>query len=191
MLHRWNGPFDEHSVSRFLLIMREGANTDLYRTVHGISTQGPEHLGWLLKESGARFTAGGFAQSGPQEQSYAGLLRRVQAVQAFLGVQPEYVVHNSQWQPGREMNPVQEVTPEFREMVRKIIEDPCSGGNTVLENRKRNYWLGNMPPFLLAHYALMALGYKDIPDDVAKQLAPVATKAFDVFKHKRPDLEPW
>jgi hypothetical protein len=37
-----------------------------------------------------------------------------------------------------------EMTPELREMVRKVMEDPASGGSETLERRKRDYWRGSM-----------------------------------------------
>ncbi len=83
------------------------------------------------------------------------------------------------------------MTPELREMVRKVVEDPVSGGNEPFERRKREYWMGSMFSYGLAASALIALGYKDTPREVLDDLAPTVEEAFEVFKEKRPDLEPW
>src|SRR5215217_6582995 len=106
MLDRWDGPSDKSSVINFLVRMREGAKVDLYRTVQGSNLQAPDHLGWLQKERGGRFAAGGFAEPSLQQRILGNFITREEAVQAFMTTQPEYTVHNSQWQPGWRLGPV-------------------------------------------------------------------------------------
>lgn len=42
-----------------------------------------------------------------------------------------------------------------------------------------------------ARYGVAAYAYRTTKREVCEQLAPVVVEAFDVFKEKRPDLEPW
>ena len=77
------------------------------------------------------------------------------------------------------------------EEVRELTADPNSGGYGWLEHRKRDYWRGSMYSWGFAGAALTAIGYPDNTREVCEQLAPVVEEAFESFKAKRPDLDPW
>jgi hypothetical protein len=118
-------------------------------------------------------------------------LTREETADAFDTVPPQYAVHDAQWQPGWRVGPVEKVTPELREWVWRLTEDPGSGANGVLERRKIDYWRGSMESWSFAGAVLRALGYEDTPEAVLKELAPTVEAAFEVFKARRPGLEPW
>lgn len=181
--HRWDGPFDKGNVTNFLARMPEGAATQLYR-------EGGSLLGWLQKVRGGRFASGGFDDPRLMNPEPNGNVDRRGATDAFVAAAPDYVVHDALWQEDLPLGPLAEVNQEAREMVRKVVADPGSGGFPVLERRKRDFWRGSLYPYGLAHYALMALGYTDTPDDVAKELAATVVEAFEDFKLARPDLDP-
>jgi hypothetical protein len=187
MPERWDGPFEEGRVLNFLMRIREGTTIQLYRTYRGVSVEEAELLGWFKKESGARF----LADTPGLGQRFSGdLVELREAAQDFVATAPEYVLHDGQWAgPGNSAS-ISAVTPELREMVRKVVEDPASGGSESFERRKREYWMGSRYSYGFADSALLALGYKDTPRDVLDDLAPTVEEAFEVFKEKRPDLEP-
>jgi hypothetical protein len=97
---------------------------------------------------------------------------------------------------------IETVTPELREWVREVTEDPRSAGVRVLERRKADYLRfgkGARPPVVLVPDVLRALRIKDGDDDlkpenvsqsVHEQLAPVVEQAMEVFRRHRPDLDP-
>lgn len=188
MPERWDGPFDESLVFNFLARMREGATVQIFRTVRTSDTEDPQLLGWFQKQTNARFVAG--TPSLGQRFSVEPVKLR-DAVREFAAMDPEYVLHDAQWSPMNRPDPVRSVTPELREMVRKVVEDPASGGLKSLERRKRDHWIGSLNSYGLAESALLALGYNDTPREILDELAPTVEEAFEVFKEKRPDLEPW
>ena len=180
---RWDGPFEKGKVSNFLVRMPEGAAARLFRNDGSL-------LGWLQKTGGGRFITGGFEDPKLTNPDPRGNVDRHGAAEEFVAAGPDYVVHDALWQEDRPLGPLGKVTPEAREMVRRVVADPGSGGYPVLERRKRDYWRGSLYPYGLAHYALMALGYTDTPDAVAKELAATVVEAFEDFKLARPDLDP-
>ncbi|MDP9439853.1 MAG: hypothetical protein M3P49_14110 [Actinomycetota bacterium] len=187
MPERWDGPFDEGQVFNFLATMREGATVYLYRTYRGESVEEVESLGWFKKEPGARFLAD---TPGLGQRFEGNLVVLREAAREFAAAGAEYVVHDAQWAKPEDASTVRTVTPDLREMVRKVVEDSASGGYEPFERRKREYWMGSMYSYGLAEIALRALGYKDAPRKVLDDLAPTVEEAFKVFKERRPDLEP-
>lgn len=180
---RWDGPFGKGKVTNFLVRMPEGASVRLFG-------QDKRLLGWLQKIRGGRFVTGGFEDPALMNPDPRGNVDRLGAAEAFVAVDPGYVVHDALWQEDLPLGPLAEVTPESREMVGRVVADPGSGGFPVLERRKRDYWQGSLYPHGLAHYALMALGYTDTADEVARELSPTVSEAFERFKRARPDLAP-
>jgi hypothetical protein len=97
---------------------------------------------------------------------------------------------------------IQIVTSELQERVREITEDPRSAGVRVFERRKADYLrFGKRarPPVVLVPNVLGALRIRDGDDDlkpenvsqsVHEQLAPVVEQAMEVFRQRRPDLDP-
>ena len=189
MPERWDGPFDEGRVFNLLVRMREGATVQLYRTCRGASVEEAELLGRFEKARGGSVLADAPGLGPRFSGERVGLL---EAARKFARSSTEYVLHDSQWAGPETSSPVVgEVTPELREMVKKVVEDPGSGGSGPLERSKRRYWrAGGGRPHFLAESALLALGYKDTPQEVLDDLAPMVEEAFEIFKEKRPDLEP-
>ena len=97
---------------------------------------------------------------------------------------------------------IESVTPELEERVREITEDPRSAGIRSFERRKADYLrFGKKlrPPVVLVPDVLGALRIKDGDDDlkpenvsqsVREQLAAVVEQAMEVFRGRRPDLDP-
>lgn len=184
MQKSWNGPFDEGRVFNFLVRMREGATAYMYGTYRGASVEEAEPIGWYQKERGARFAAD---TPGLGQHVLGDTVPLSEAVQDFAATTPGYVVHDSQWTPEELLAPVTSATPGLKEMVRKVIQDPESGGNPWLKRRKERYRDGGgRRPDFLADSALIALGYKDTPQRILDELAPTAEKAFGVFEQARP-----
>lgn len=173
----------------FLIRMPLGASVSLYR--------GERHLvGWLQKFRGGRFLAGAFVDPGLMNPTAGGNADRHGAADALVAASPDYAVHDSLWQPEDRLGPLEVVTPEVRETVRRLVEDPGSGAAPVLARRKKDLGAGRLTPRLLAHSALSNLGYTDTPDEVAERLAGTVAEAFAVFEREgasagrraRPDL---
>lgn len=180
----------------FLVRMPEGARVSLWRTGGTDDAPQAQLLGWLEKVRGGRFLTSGFAEEALKNPVSGGNVDRFGAVEAIARARPEYATHTSHWQEGWRPEPVREVTPRVREMVRRVISDPGSGGSPNLERRKVEYWLneerpGGMSAGALTVNALLSLGFPDTPDGVAAELAPTAAEAFGEFKAARQDLDPW
>ena len=180
---RWDGPFGKGKVTNFLVRMPEDASVRLFR-------QDGRLLGWLQKVRGGRFVAGGFEDPALMNPDPRGNVDRPGAAEAFVAADPDYVVHDALWQEDLPLGPLAEVTPEAREMVDRVVADPGSGGFPTFERRKIDFWRGSLYPYGLAHSALMALGYTDTTDEVARELAPTVSESFERFKRARPDLDP-
>lgn len=180
---RWDGPFTPGKVTNFLVRMPEGAAARLFRADGSL-------VGWLQKVWGGRFVTGGFDDPALMNPEPGGNVDRRGATDSFVAAAPDYVVHDALWQEDLPLGPLVEVTPADRERVRRVVADPGSGGFPVLERRKVDFWRGSLYPYGLAHSALMALGYTDTSDEIAKELAPTVSEAFEDFKRARPDLDP-
>lgn len=190
---RWDGPFDKGSAMNFLVRMPVGAAAQLYR-------HSGDLIGWLEKVRGGRFATGGFAQAfadgALQNPVPEGNVDRHGAAEAVAQASPDYVVHDSLWQKGSPPERPTAATPELHEAVRLRVEDPGSGADPVLERRKLEHfhWREGTPgvlwlePYGLAHCALRSLGFRDVSDEVAKELAPTVTAAFDAYERERPGL---
>lgn len=180
---RWDGPFTEGKVNNFLARMPEEAAARLY-------SEDGRLLGWLQKARDGRFVTGGFDDPHLMNPDPRGNVDRPGAAKALVEAGPDYVVHDALWQEDRPLGPLTEVTPHAHALVGRVVEDPGSGGFPTLERRKIDFWRGSLLPYGLAHSALMALGYTDTSDEVAKALAPTVSEAFEAFKRARPDLDP-
>ena len=186
-MDRWDGPFGDNAVRGFLAHMREGATVELFRTRRAPGIEEADIVGWFQREANGRFvglTAAGNVLSG------AGL-RLNGAVDAFLELEPEWVLHNVAYKPAAVLGAVTDVSPRLRDAVREVVADPDSGGSRWLELRKIDHWNGRLFDWGLADAALTALGYPDKPERTSRALAPTVRDAFKEFKSKRSDLEPW
>lgn len=185
MQKRWDGPFDEKGlVFNFLVRMREGATIRLFRTVRTSGIEDPELLGWFRKQRGARFAA-----HAPDlgQRVFGDSVGLHDASDAVVAMRPGYALHDSQWSPGEDHGPVTSVTQRLSDMVRRVIEDPESGGSGPLKRHKEKHRdSSRRHPDFLAGSALLSLGYKDTPQRVLDELAPTAEEAFGVFEKVRP-----
>lgn len=183
---RWWGPFDKGLAMNFLIRMPEGASVSLYRHDRNL-------IGWLQKARGGRFVAAGFRDLTLLNPIPGGNADRHRAAETFVDAAPDYVVHDSLWQEGSPPEWPTRAPPELHDMVRTVIEDPGSGADPVLERRKEEHrhWRERTPgelrigPRLLAHSALRSLGFQDVPDAVAVELAPTARAAFENLERGR------
>ena len=186
---RWYGPFDKGRAMSFLVRMPVGATAQLYR-------HSGDLIGWLEKVRGGRFAAGGFEDDTLKNPAPEGKVDRHGAAEAVAQASPDYVVHDSLWQKGSPPERPTAATPELHEAIRARVEDPGSGADDVLERRKLDHfhWREGTPgvlwlePYGLAHCALRSLGFQDVSDEVAKELAPTVTKAFDAYERERSGL---
>ena len=188
LVDRWDGPFRPNEVRGFLAHMREGATVQLFRD--GAAPDGgreAELLGWLQRDRSGRFVG----LTGASNVLSGDALDLKEAVRAFAELAPEWVLHNVDWKPRTVVGAVEDVSPLMRDAVREIVADPDSGGSDWLKLRKIEHWKGHLLDWGLAGAALTALGYPDKPDHTSKALAPTVRDAFEEFKAKRPDLEPW
>jgi hypothetical protein len=147
-----------------------------------------EPLGWFQKDQIERFAA---QTPSLGQRLWGDWIGLEEAVAAFMEIDPDYVLHNAERIARRSLGLITEVTPEMREEVRAVTEDPKSGGYRWLERRKQNYWRGSMYSWGFAGASLTAIGYPDKTPKVCEELVPVVEDAFEIFKRKRPDLEPW
>lgn len=186
-MDRWDGPFGANAVRGFLAHMREGATVELFRNRRAPVGDEADLVGWFQREPDGRFvglTAAGNVLSGSG-------LHLKETVDAFLELEPEWVLHNVAYKPRAVIGAVTDVSPPLRDAVREVVADPDSGGSRWLELRKVDHWNGSLFDWGLADAALTSLGYPDKPERTSRALAPTVREAFENFKVARSDLEPW
>jgi len=144
-----------------------------------------EANGWLQKDEGGRFASQtDQTDRAPELVASGRALALDEAVQFLLNIDPEYVVHNSPDLPAggvvrRDTRwEVLEPTPQMRERVRRLIEDPQSGEHLPLHGRKIEYWMGSFPSVAVGCYVLrLVLQYGEPRQSVCEALAPVVGEA--------------
>ncbi len=129
--------------------------------------RGTRPRGWLQREADGRFV--GLTASGNVLPGYG--LRLGGAVDAFLELEPEWVLHNAAYKPAAVLGAVTDVGPSIREAVREVVADPDSGGSRWLELRKIDHWNNRLHDWGLADAALTALGYPDKTERTSRALA--------------------
>ena len=188
ILDRWEGPFEQTTVRDFFATMRDGVVVHVFKTYTGPSgQQDADPQGWFQKEDTDSFTADTPTLGQRLWGNWIGL---DEVVKALLDLDPEYALHNSEQVARRSLGHIREATQVIREEVREVSEDPQSGHVPWLTRRKIDYWRANTYSWGLASAALHALGYPNHTPEVCEELVPVVEDAFEVFKQRRPQLDP-
>lgn len=79
------------------------------------------------------------------------------------------------------------MTPELKERVREITENPNSGGRPPLTRSKNDYLIGSLLLWGLTERVMLHLGYKreDYGDEIRKELEPVVFAAMRCYAERR------
>jgi hypothetical protein len=82
---------------------------------------------------------------------------------------------------------INKVTPELKERVRGITEDPNSGGRPPLTRSKNDYLIGSLLLWGLTERVMLHLGYKreDYGEEIRKELEPVVFAAMRRYAERR------